>query len=343
MKRHLLIFLLLASLVTPAQALLNFRDRKAEPTPQEQTLASQEFYEKALAADRAGRERQALRLYRKIFKRYPASDFTAQSLFNSGVILYERRSWRKAFSAFQVILALHPDFPRFNDIVDYQFKIALALAEGENVRLLFVIPYKAMNRSIDYFEVIVRNAPYSEAAPLALMNVALMHQYKGQTAEAIDALDRLINLYPSSLIADDAYLSLAETFADLVQGPDYDQGATREAISYFEDFLILFSNSVDAARAEEGLAEMEDVYARSKLTIGTYYFRYRGWFQAAEIFFNETITIAPDSPSAATARDYLARIEAIRSNQAPPDPSPEAKADRRKEQSFIRRWLGRIF
>jgi outer membrane protein assembly factor BamD len=169
------------------------------------------------------------------------------------------------------------------------------------------------------------------------MNVALIRQYRGDTAEAIDALDRMINLYPDSLLAPDAYLTLAETFADLVQGPEYDQGATREAISYFEDFLILFSESQQAAIAENNLADMRDVFARSKLIIGEYYFTYRRWYRSAEIFLNEAITTAPDSPSAAQARERLLEIEARRAAAEEMDPE-----ERSREDGFLRRLM-RIF
>lgn len=316
-------------------------DDPIDTSPAMQTEEARPAYERALSAQKAGKTRKALRAYKKVYEDYPASAFAAQALYNSGVIYFERQKWKKAFGMFQSILIYHPDFPQFNELVDYQFRIALAAAEGKNTRLLYVIPYKALNRAVGYFEIVISNAPYSEYAPLALINVALIHQHKGQTAEAIDALDRLINNYPQSLLADDAYLSLAETFATLVQGPDYDQGATREAISYFEDFLILFSNNQDVARAEQGLAEMEDVYARSKLVIGQYYFKYRRWYQAAEIFFNEAITIAPDSAAAASARSYISRIEAIRADR-PLTKEEEASPERQKERSFIRRWLDRI-
>ena len=85
---------------------------------------------------------------------------------------------------------------------------------------------------------------------------------------------------------------------------------------------------------------MEEVYARSKLVIGEYYFKYRRWYTAAEIFFNEAITTAPDSPAADSARKYIARIEQIREDfieriKSAPEPSTE-------EKSFIRKWMDRI-
>lgn len=343
MMRIAFTFFCLFVAVAPAQAFLWFKEKPIDTSPALQTAKAQPIYEEAIQADQKGNKGKALRLYKKIYKKYPAADFAGQALYNSGIIFYDRQSWKKAFSVFQTILIYHPDFPKFNELIDYQFRIALAVAEGKNVRWLFVIPYKALNRATGYFEIIISNAPYSDMAPLALMNVALIHQHKGQIAEAIDALDRLINNYPSSLLADDAYLSLAETFSTLVQGPNYDQGATREAISYFEDFLILFSQNEEISKAEQGLAEMEDVYARSKLVIGQYYFKHRRWYQAAEIFFNEAITIAPESNAAGTAREYLVRIEEAREMRKAARSEAEADTpERQKERSFIRRWLDRI-
>jgi len=341
MIRFALTFFFLVSLLPSAEAILWWGKKPIDISPQVQTEMARPIYELALGYEGQGKKRTALKGYKKIFRKYPASVFAAQSLYNYAVIHYENKNWKKSFSAFQSILIYHADYPQFNELIEYQFNIALAHAEKNGVRFLFFIPYRALNRSVNYFELVVNNAPYSALAPLALINIASIHQYKGQIPQAIDALDRLINNYPNSLLADDAYLSLAETFATLVQGPHYDQGATREAISYFEDFLIIFSDNMDLARAEQGLADMEDVYARSKLVIGEYYFKYRRWYGAAEIFFNEAITTAPDSPAADTARDYIVEIEKLRADFAKmllEGPPPTSK----EEESFIRRWMNRI-
>lgn len=337
-QRWLCVLACLIALPLHSYGFLGFGKNPNDRSPAQQTAAASETYQAALQARADGRERSAMRGFKKVFEDFPAASFAGDALFAYAELQYERDNWKKSFEAFQRILIAHPDFPRFNELLRYQFEIAMACAEGKNTRFLFVIPFRALNRAVLYFETLVANAPFSDMAPLALMNVALIHQYKGETARSIDALDRLINSYPSSLLASDAYLSLAETFADLVQGPEYDQGATREAMSYFEDFLILYSQSQDLARAEGGLAEMEDVYARSKLIIGQYYFRWRKWYTASEVFFNEAITIAPDSDAAATAREYLERIEVLRANA----PTPEEFLEREREKSFLRRLMERI-
>lgn len=339
MIRILPVFAVFLCFAAPLQAFLWWGKSNREVSPAEQTERARPFYDEALQAQRDGNQRRALRAYERIYKNYPAADFAAQSMFNYAVIQFERKKWKKSHEIFQTILLYHPSFPRFNDIIDYQFRIALALSDGDNMRFLLVIPYRAYNRAIEQFEAIINNAPYSQYAPLALMNIALIRQYRNETTEAIDALDRLINNYPSSLLAEDAYLTLAQTFAGLVQGPEYDQGATREAISYFEDFLILFSSSDRTAEAESGLSDMRDVHARSKLIIGEYYLRYRRWYRSAEIFLNEAITIAPDSPAAQTARRRLAEIEQRRNPAEEAARSPE---DRQAEETFLKRLLRRL-
>lgn len=289
----------------------------------EQTARARPHYERGLEAREEGRLRAAARAFREVWDEYPGSDDAPEALFQFGEIEFERRQWNESFFAFQLLLQLHPDFPHFDQVVDYQFRIALKAAEGDNIRWAYIIPFKAWQRAIGYFEVLIQNAPYSDLAPLALMNVALIHQYLGNTAAAVDALDRLINNYPESVLADDAYLELGHTFASLADGPLYDQGSTREAESYYEDFLVLYPTHPQVDEGEEGLAAMRNSYAESKLVIGEYYYVHRNWYRAAEIFFNEAITISPESEAADRARAYLNRIEEFKAlAAADPDYEP---------------------
>ena len=78
-------------------------------------------------------------------------------------------------------------------------------------QLLWVIPgFKQYGKAIEQYELLVKNAPYSLYAPLALMNIALIAELRKDSELAIDALDRLINDYPQSMLAPDAYYNLAE-------------------------------------------------------------------------------------------------------------------------------------
>ena len=94
-----------------------------------------------------------------------------------------------------------------------------------------------------------------------------------------------------------------------MDGPEYDQGATREAISHFEDFLILYPDHPRIKEGEDGLAAMKSMQAQSHMVKGDFYFYKWKDYRAARVFYNEAITVAPESPEAAKAEEMLARID----------------------------------
>lgn len=258
-----------------------------------------------------GNAGSANRRFKKMIKKYPNAQATGEARFLRGQILMSNGKWVQAFDNFQELIAEHAAYENFDNVIGAQFECATALMEGARGSILWVIPgFKQYDKAINQFEQIVRNAPYNDYAPLALMNIAIVAEQEEDPEIAIDALDRLINYYPQSMLAPDAYYNMAETYSNLVKGAEYDQGSTRQAISYYEDFLILFPQSSYLGEVEANLESMENLLASSRLTLGDFYYIYRGNNTAALVFYNETITIAPESESAAEARQRIVDIEA---------------------------------
>ena len=102
--------------------------------------------------------------------------------------------------------------------------------------------------------------------------------------------------------------------------------------------MILFPGDAGMATAEKGLAEMKTVLAKSKLTIADYYLKYRHNYKAAKVFYNEAITVYPDSPVAAQARSKLIDVEARlegQANAAAGKPAPEPAAPKKKKRFWL--------
>ena len=169
------------------------------------------------------------------------------------------------------------------------------------------------------------SAPYSDYAPLALMALARGEEQLKNTDDAIDALDQMVNTYQTSVLVPSAYLELARMHASLVEGAYYDQAETRQAITYYEDFMILFPGDPNIAKAAQGLDTMKKVLAQSKIKIGDFYFYKRDNYTAARVFYNEAITSYPDSPVARTAKQRLAAVDAKASGTLAPAETTPAK------------------
>lgn len=266
---------------------------------------------KARTAQEAHRYHSALGAYTKVTKKYPSSVYAPEAYYQIATIRLAHKQYFKAFDAYQQIIARYPNVKRFNEIIADQYRIASALLDGARNHIWGVIPsFKNRDKAVGYLETILANAPYTDYAPLALMDIARAQQYLGNAEEAIDALDRLTNTYAQSVLAPDAYLRLAKLHASLVQGPSYDQAETKQAITYNEDFMILFPSDMKIADAAQGLDTMKKMLAESKMKMADFYFFKRDNYPAARVFYNEAITAYPDSDVAKKARERLTQVEA---------------------------------
>ena len=291
---------------------------------------------RARASEEKHHYHSALSSYKRVTKRFPNSLYAPEAFYRSGYIRLARHQYIKAFNAFQEIVLRYPSFARFNQVVGEQYRIASALLDGARNHGWMLSPgFRNREASVPLFEQILMNAPYSEYAPLSLMSIAKAHQLFHEPEDAIDALDRMINTYPKSLLTPDAYLRLAQAYASLVEGPNYDQTSTKEAITYFEDFMILYPGDPGIPAAEKGLAQMKQTLAESKLRIGDYYFRYRQNYKAARVFYNEAITDYPDSSVAARARTQLTKVDAKLAGRPPPAEQPAGTPPPKKKKHFL--------
>lgn len=266
----------------------------------------------ARAAEEKRKFSRAVKLYKRVSKKYPKNQYAPEAYYRTALIQLERNNIDKAFEAFNTIAWVYPNYGSFNETLGEMYKIAVARLETYRDKIFWVIPgFKNTDRAIQYFERIVAIAPYSDYAPLSLMNVAKAWSDKNSDAMTIYALDRLVTNYPNSFLTSDAYLKLAQTHYGLIKGPEYDQRATEDAITFFEDFLIQYPENQNVDQAEEGLAGAKNILSLSKLKMGDFYYYKRAKYDAAKILYNEAITIAPLSKTAQTAKTRLEKIDAI--------------------------------
>lgn len=300
----------------------------------------------ARAAEEKKKYSKALRLFKKVSKRYPKNQYSPEAYYRTAQIQLKRNKIDKAFEAFNTIAWVYPNYGSFNETLGEMYKIAVARLETYRDKIFWVIPgFKNTDRAIQYFERVVAIAPYSDYAPLSLMNVAKAWSDKNSDSMTIYALDRLVTNYPNSFLTSDAYLKLAQTHYGLIEGPEYDQRSTEDAITFFEDFLIQYPENQHVDQAETGLSEAKNILSLSKLKMGDFYYYKRSKYEAARVLYNEAITIAPRSQSADTARVRLEKIDTIvgKSDDISPENAPTNEEIQERARKRAKRKILGIF
>jgi outer membrane protein assembly factor BamD len=322
---------------------------KSSPSREQAQL----LIEKAEAALSKRNFRSALSTYKKIAKRFSIEKVTtkegkevyavAEALYQSALLRERNSQWEHAFNALQEVVEKYPSYD-FEKVINAQSRIASKLGAGARTKIFWVIPgFRNYDKAMKFHKQISENARGPEHAPAALMASAEIARSGKKESEAIDVLEQLINFYPEDILCEKAYFDLAEIYESMVKGPLYDQGATLKSINYYEDFRILFSEiekspretevefehrraswQVRVQQAEKGLARMRDMLARSKLEIGQFYHRHgqkfspRGSVAApAKQYYQEAITLAPNSESARTAQELLEELQKTQDQSQP--------------------------
>ena len=307
---------------------------------------AKEWFLDAEKAEQAGDVNEALNLYEKFSKR--RSDFRIivgnnevqigpEALYRAAKIRENRGDWQKAFASLRLIAAAYTDYD-FERVAESLMRIAERLANDKLPKKWGVIPrFRSGSQDrlrLNQIASLARGPRFAPRALMALSEIAIKDK---KEEEAVDALERLINLYPENYLCEEAYYTLASIFEDRVAGPAYDQGATLKALNFYEDYLILFPQSPPKSKhesledyksrileakerkssAEEGRRKMRETLSASKVVVGKYVEQYGKYFltnwrelgnKPALQFYNEAITTAPESEAAREAEKKVAEL-----------------------------------
>ena len=322
-----------------------FFKKNRDPIDSEQ---AKEWFLTAESKEKSGDLGKALDLYENFAKR--RSDATLsrnnelvqigpESLFRASMIREKRGDWQKSFEHMKLIAEAYTEYD-FERVAESLMRIAERLAKEKLPRKWGFVPrFRSGNKDRMRLDQIAGLARGPKFAPRALMALAEIAEKDNKEDESIDALERLVNLYPDNYLCEEAYFLLAKIYEKRVSGPAYDQGATLKALNFYEDYIILYSESPPRSKheaeedyqnrlkeaeerrllAEKGRKAMRETLAASKVVVGQFVEKYGKYYMVrwqelgnkpALQFYNEAITTAPESEAARAAEKKVAELRA---------------------------------
>lgn len=268
----------------------------------------------------------ALKAARRTVKVWQYSDSAPRAQYLLGRVFEIRRQDEKAFEAYQRLLEKYPKVANYDEVLKRQYEIANRFLAGQWFKLWGYIPFfPNMDRTVELYDKILRNGPYSDIAPQSQMNIAVAREKQKDYLSAVKAYERAADRYSDrTQVASDAGYKAGLAYLKESLKAEYDQGTAGKAMATFTDFIALYPEDPRTADAQKKIAALRTEQARGSYEIARYYEKTKRW-QGARVYYADTIARDPDSKFAALARKKLDEL-AKKAPQVKPAAAPvEAK------------------
>lgn len=266
------------------------------------------LYARARAADEAGSQRRALRLYSQVERDYPLAPSAARASFREAQIHEERGDVVKAFDAYQKVITRHQGSGYYSTALERQAAMAQAAADGE-VRSSFLglRSRLALDKTVEMLSAVRDNAPKTRTAARAQFTVGELYQSRKKPREAIEAYRRLVRDQPDSPEAPEALFRVGIVLTEEAERGNQNQATLDQAREAFNDYLIQYPRHARAAEARQFIANLSGRELDRSLGIADFYYR-TGQIEAARVYYRDIARRAGSGPAHDTARARLAEM-----------------------------------
>ena len=251
--------------------------------------------------------RNAIGAYRRVIVRWPLSSSAQDARMGLaecyGAIGYHY----KAFQTYQELIQKHPNTPHFDEVLQRQFEIGNLFLAGERQKAWGIRWFPSLERTVEVYEQVVKNGPYSKVAPEAQFRIGLAYEKERDYLAAVHAYEKLLERYPKLPLAEAAQFQIGWEYKKESQRAEYDQNAANQAIAAFTDFLLRYPQSDKIPVAEQYLTAMKAEQARGLFHIGQFYEK-NHFYKSAIIYYNDVIEKNPESNWATQAKEKLAKL-----------------------------------
>lgn len=270
------------------------------PTPAEQLQYAQTIYNEK-------RYKEAKKEFQRVIQYYPKSVEAAQAQYYLGLCAETEDNLYEAYLAFQKVIDKYPFSERIQEIIEKEYKIAEQFMAGKTRKALGInLPVE--NPAIEIFRKVIENSSYGPLAPAAQYKLGLVLKGLGRFFEAEEEFQKVISSYPNSEWIEAAKYQIASCKASISRSPDYDQEATREAKTKFEEFVKEHPDAALSREAEDNIQKLNEKEAQSTFTIARFYEKQK-FYDSAHIYYNDVINNYPKSIWAAKAVERLQALE----------------------------------
>lgn len=252
----------------------------------------------------------AIASYLYVLRKWPASDSAQEAQFRIGMCREGMRDFYKAFLAYQKCLTRWPSHPRFDEVLEREFKIGNLFLAGERQKIWIIKTFPSMDRTVEIYEGLIRSGPQSKWAPQAQFNIGLAREKQKAYEEAVAAYQKLNERYPDSDQVEAGYYQIGAAYNRASNKAEYDASAADKAVEAFQEYLARYPKGAHVADAEKMIAKLQTEQARGMYEVARFYEKSHKP-KAAMIYYNELIARFPESKFTDIAKRRVAKATKI--------------------------------
>ncbi len=261
--------------------------------------------EKAKELYQAENFKEAYDEFRKLVINFPDSKQAPIAQFYKGKCLEALDNPYQAFREYQKVVDSYPYSDKISEIVELEYQIGEYFLNKERTKWLGIPVGELFEHpSIEIFEKVIDNAPYSEPAKAAQYKLGLLYKELGRYEEAIKTFNGLIEKYPESKWIEPARYQLALASSDASLGAEYDQSLTKKARREFQEFIAKHPEAEISEDVQKELKELRYKEAKKYYKVGEFYYKQKD-YKSAKIYYEHVLNNYSQSPSADKAREKL--------------------------------------
>src|ERR1700677_862812 len=254
-----------------------------------------------------GQRDSALKAYKALLRRWPLSFFAPEAQYRVGKILEDTGDFYNAFQAFQKMVTKYPSSDFFEEALEEQYRIANLYLAGEPQRIWKIPVGPSMERTVEMYQRVIKNAPYGSYAPQCQFNIGLAREQQRKYDDAVDAYQTVLDNYPASSVAANAQYQIGYAWMRSCQLGDYDMGAAKKAADAFQDYLVRYPDSDKSVQAQENIRRLGQKQTQGAFDIAKFY-ETQHQTRAAFIYYNEVLREDPTSEQAVLAKKRIAEL-----------------------------------
>ena len=279
------------------------------PGEEEISGSADQLFGQAEAAEQAGERGRAIKIYKRLVKRYPHSNHSAEATYRAGKLTEAEGDLLKAAGIYRGLMESYPQTPHFQEAIEAQFRIGEIYLTGKKKKILGVPIGTTLDEAVEIFAAIVRSAPYGRYTARAQYDIGRAREKQGSADLAIDAYQSVVEKFPNDPVAVDSQYQIGYIWFSAARAGTYDPDAADHARTAFQDFLYRFPKSEKAPQARENIALLEHRLTKGSLEIAQFYDKAKN-YRAAVLYYNEVIRQQPGSSESQIAKQ---RIDQLRS------------------------------